>query len=207
MPFRCLTAMPPKRSTRAGILPGCPSLDRASLDTQKSGSNHVSSERSWFEPDFCVSRLALSRLGQPGSIPALVLLFGGMAVRHRKGATETVFRFFTSLAFHRSAVTLFWCLAAVPTEGSTRAEIMSCYPGLDRISRDAEVGFEPRIIGSSSVRGRDGLVVKARIYLPEGPRLGQAGSIPALVLPSGGIAARHRKGVIVGRSQRPVCSG
>ncbi|KER29553.1 hypothetical protein T265_03851 [Opisthorchis viverrini] len=29
-PFRCLAAMPPERSTRAGILPGCPSLDRGS---------------------------------------------------------------------------------------------------------------------------------------------------------------------------------
>ncbi|KAG5445016.1 hypothetical protein CSKR_105028 [Clonorchis sinensis] len=31
-----------------------------------------------------VSRLPLSRLGQPGSIPALVLPSGGMAARHRK---------------------------------------------------------------------------------------------------------------------------
>ncbi|KAG5454952.1 hypothetical protein CSKR_105888 [Clonorchis sinensis] len=33
------------------------------------------------------SRLLLSRLGQPGSIPALVLPSGGMAARHRKGVT------------------------------------------------------------------------------------------------------------------------
>ncbi|KAG5446032.1 hypothetical protein CSKR_103895 [Clonorchis sinensis] len=33
------------------------------------------------------SRLPLSRLGQPGSIPALVQPSGGMAVRHRKGTT------------------------------------------------------------------------------------------------------------------------
>ncbi|KAG5444535.1 hypothetical protein CSKR_114464 [Clonorchis sinensis] len=33
------------------------------------------------------SRLPLSRLGQPGSIPALVLLSGDMAARHRKGVT------------------------------------------------------------------------------------------------------------------------
>ncbi|KAG5453153.1 hypothetical protein CSKR_106980 [Clonorchis sinensis] len=36
---------------------------------------------------------ALSRLGQPGSIPALVLPSGGMTVRHRKGATAEQFRF------------------------------------------------------------------------------------------------------------------
>ncbi|GAA54736.1 wiskott-Aldrich syndrome protein family member 1 [Clonorchis sinensis] len=34
------------------------------------------------------SRLPLSGLGQPGSIPALVLPSGGMAVRHRKNATD-----------------------------------------------------------------------------------------------------------------------
>ncbi|KAG5447262.1 hypothetical protein CSKR_108639 [Clonorchis sinensis] len=33
------------------------------------------------------SRLPLSRLGQPGSIPALVLPSGSMAARHRKGVT------------------------------------------------------------------------------------------------------------------------
>ncbi|KAG5441923.1 hypothetical protein CSKR_106368 [Clonorchis sinensis] len=33
------------------------------------------------------SRLPLSRLGQPDSIPALVLPSGGMAARHRKGVT------------------------------------------------------------------------------------------------------------------------
>ncbi|KER32984.1 hypothetical protein T265_01071 [Opisthorchis viverrini] len=33
-PFRCLTAMPPEGSTRAGILPGCPSLDRGSREAE-----------------------------------------------------------------------------------------------------------------------------------------------------------------------------
>ncbi|KER21989.1 hypothetical protein T265_09819 [Opisthorchis viverrini] len=37
------------------------------------------------------TRLPLSRLGQPGSIPALVLPPGGMAARHRKGATAERF--------------------------------------------------------------------------------------------------------------------
>ncbi|KER29035.1 hypothetical protein T265_04224 [Opisthorchis viverrini] len=31
-PFRCLAAMPPEGSTRAGILPSCPSLDRGSQE-------------------------------------------------------------------------------------------------------------------------------------------------------------------------------
>ncbi|KER22160.1 hypothetical protein T265_09666 [Opisthorchis viverrini] len=52
-PFRCLTAMPPKGCTRAGILPGCPSLDRESREAEvgfeprtfrsvNSHSNHLS---------------------------------------------------------------------------------------------------------------------------------------------------------------------
>ncbi|KAG5445894.1 hypothetical protein CSKR_109643 [Clonorchis sinensis] len=45
---------------------------------------------------------------------------------------------------YRSAVTLFRCLAAMPPEGSTRAGILPGCPSLDRGSREAEVGFEPR---------------------------------------------------------------
>ncbi|KAG5442644.1 hypothetical protein CSKR_109486 [Clonorchis sinensis] len=52
----------------------------------------------WFEHEFTdqkiggskptsASRIPLSRLGQLGNIPALMLPSGGMAVRHRKGAT------------------------------------------------------------------------------------------------------------------------
>ncbi|KAG5450497.1 hypothetical protein CSKR_109095 [Clonorchis sinensis] len=51
-------------------------LERERTDRKVRGSNPVSA-----------SRLPLSRLGQPGSIPALVLPSGGMAARHRKGAT------------------------------------------------------------------------------------------------------------------------
>ncbi|KAG5452035.1 hypothetical protein CSKR_110643 [Clonorchis sinensis] len=51
-------------------------LERERTDRKVRGSNPTSA-----------SRLPLSRLGQPGSIPALVLPSGGMAARHRKGAT------------------------------------------------------------------------------------------------------------------------
>ncbi|KAG5445326.1 hypothetical protein CSKR_105808 [Clonorchis sinensis] len=56
--------------------------------------------------------------------------------------------------------------------------------------------------------GRDVSVVKAQIYCPKDPwfesnirlsislyTFGELGSIPALVLPLGGMAAKHRKGV------------
>ncbi|KAG5440993.1 hypothetical protein CSKR_109688 [Clonorchis sinensis] len=51
-------------------------LEREFTDRKVRGSNPTSA-----------SQLPLSRLGQPGSIPALVLPSGGMAARHRKGAT------------------------------------------------------------------------------------------------------------------------
>ncbi|KAG5442938.1 hypothetical protein CSKR_104781 [Clonorchis sinensis] len=57
-------------------------LERERTDRKVRGSNPASA-----------SRLLLSRLGQPGSIPALVLPSGGMAARHRKGATAE--RFFS----------------------------------------------------------------------------------------------------------------
>ncbi|KER22292.1 hypothetical protein T265_09577 [Opisthorchis viverrini] len=50
-------------------------LEREFTDRKVRGSNPTSA-----------FRLPLSRLGQPGSIPALVQLSGDMAVRHRKGA-------------------------------------------------------------------------------------------------------------------------
>ncbi|KAG5445184.1 hypothetical protein CSKR_103357 [Clonorchis sinensis] len=55
-------------------------LERERTDRKVHGSNPASA-----------SRLPLSRLGQPGSIPALVLPSGGMAARHRKGATAERF--------------------------------------------------------------------------------------------------------------------
>ncbi|KAG5450410.1 tRNA-specific adenosine deaminase 2 [Clonorchis sinensis] len=55
-------------------------LERESTDRKVRGSNPASA-----------SRLPLSRLGQPGSILALVLPSGGMAARHRKGATAERF--------------------------------------------------------------------------------------------------------------------
>ncbi|KER31580.1 hypothetical protein T265_02218 [Opisthorchis viverrini] len=55
-------------------------LQREFTDRKVRGSNPTS-----------VSRLFLSRLGQPGSIPALVPPWGGMVARHRKDATAERF--------------------------------------------------------------------------------------------------------------------
>ncbi|KER25299.1 hypothetical protein T265_07234 [Opisthorchis viverrini] len=115
----------------------------------------------------------------------------------------------------------------MPPEGSTRAGILPGCPSLDR-SRVAEVGFEPRSVNSRSthlghlapnkriktfrsirkwlkwlereftdrkVRGSNPTSA-TRLLLS---RLGRHGSIPALVPPSCGMAARHRKGATTER--------
>ncbi|KAG5443303.1 hypothetical protein CSKR_109065 [Clonorchis sinensis] len=51
------------------------------------------------------------------------------------------------------AVAPFRCLAAMPPEGSTRAGILPGCPGLDRGSREAEVGIEPRTLRSERIHG------------------------------------------------------
>ncbi|KER23679.1 hypothetical protein T265_08488 [Opisthorchis viverrini] len=51
-----------------------------------------------------------------------------------------------------SAVAPFRFLAAMILEVGVRAEKLPCCPSLDRDSRDAEVGFEPRVFLSVSWR-------------------------------------------------------
>ncbi|KAG5444361.1 hypothetical protein CSKR_104551 [Clonorchis sinensis] len=48
-----------------------------------------------------LSRLPLSRLRQPGGIPALLLPSGSMAVRHRQGATAERFNEFSITGVHK----------------------------------------------------------------------------------------------------------
>ncbi|KER20282.1 hypothetical protein T265_11127 [Opisthorchis viverrini] len=51
-----------------------------------------------------------------------------------------------STSTHSSAVTRFRCLAVMQPKVSTRSETLSDFPSLERSSRDAEVGFEPRTV-------------------------------------------------------------
>ncbi|KER22241.1 hypothetical protein T265_09609 [Opisthorchis viverrini] len=149
--FRCLTSMPFEGSTRAEILPGCPSLDRGSREAEVG-----------FESLTFWSKSAL--------LPT------------------------KSWSCYCSAVTPFMCPAAMPPEGSTRAGILPGCPSLDRESREAEFGSEPRT-SRSVVRG---LNPTSASPLPLS-MLGQPGSIPALVLPSVSMTTRHRKSVTAER--------
>ncbi|KER32274.1 hypothetical protein T265_01699 [Opisthorchis viverrini] len=136
------------------------------------------------------------------------------------------------------SVAPFRCLTAIPPEGDTGAGILPGYPSLDRGSRGAEVGFEPRTFRSvnspsnylshlapsslpdrhrSPLWGemaqwleRESTDRKVRDSNPTSAfrfplsRLGQPGHIPALVLPSGGMAARHQKGAELARCDHCV---
>ncbi|KER24221.1 hypothetical protein T265_08067 [Opisthorchis viverrini] len=118
-PFQCLGSMPPEGSTRAGILPGCPSLDRGSRVAEVG-----------FKPrTFRSCRNPRAPVGWHDRCAP-------------KGfCSRTVI---TNNNTNRPAVAPFRCLAAMPHEGGTRAGILPGRPILDRGNREAEVGFEPR---------------------------------------------------------------
>ncbi|KAG5453190.1 hypothetical protein CSKR_112752 [Clonorchis sinensis] len=91
-PFRCLTAMSPQGSTRVGIQPGCPSLDRGSREAEfgfepRTFRQHKTTDRKvrGSYPTLG-SKLLLSRVEQRGSIQALMPPSSGTAVVHLKGA-------------------------------------------------------------------------------------------------------------------------
>ncbi|KAG5451195.1 Phosducin-like protein [Clonorchis sinensis] len=118
----------------------------------------------------------MAQLGQLGSIPALVLPSGGTPVRHRKGATTEQF-------FIVSAKCELPCFEFSPESHRNRACGGEIAQRLERERTDRKVR------GSNTTSA-------SRLPLS---RLGQPGSIPALVLPSGGMAARHRKGATAER--------
>ncbi|KAG5446642.1 hypothetical protein CSKR_108301, partial [Clonorchis sinensis] len=65
-----------------------------------------------------------------------------------RDTATSVFQGCIGHSFIHSAVATFWCLAAMPPEGSTSAGILPGCPGLDRRSRDAEIGFESQTFRS-----------------------------------------------------------
>ncbi|KER25120.1 hypothetical protein T265_07345 [Opisthorchis viverrini] len=133
---------------------------RESTDRKARGSNPTSA-----------FGLPLSRLGQSGSIPALVPPSGRVAVRRRKGVKAK--RLFTG-------------------QIHTRLTILVRTPGFSlRWPKWLEREFTHQKV-------RD-LNPTSASLLPLS-KLGQPGSIPALVQPSGGMAVRHRKGATAERT-------
>ncbi|KAG5454279.1 hypothetical protein CSKR_106542, partial [Clonorchis sinensis] len=119
------------------------------------------------------SQRPLSRLGQPGRIRAPVLSSGGMAIRHRKGCHhECEFR---TSNFPQG----------MPPRSSSCSDTYLLEQGA-RWLKWLEREFTDRKVRGSNPTSASRLPLS---------RLGQPGSIPALVVPSGGTAARHRMGV------------
>ncbi|KAG5442555.1 Sodium-coupled monocarboxylate transporter 2, partial [Clonorchis sinensis] len=116
-----------------------------------------------------VSRLPMSGLRQTGSIPALVLPLGGMEARHRKVATAERY---PDTSARRN--TFLISLTTICGSGLGAR-------GLKWFERELT---DRKVHGSNPTSA-------SRLPLS---RFGQPGS--ALVLPSGGMTARHRKGVL-----------
>ncbi|KER23383.1 hypothetical protein T265_08707 [Opisthorchis viverrini] len=146
----------------------------------------------------------------------LVEIIPGLSATHRHLPTRGIRQ--------GSAIAPFWCPAAMPHEVGTRAWMLPGRPSLDRVSRETEVEFEPRTFWSINSRSNHfapfrclaatppeessrsetlsgcqaytGAVEKLRLGSNHEPsrQLGRPGNIPALVIPSGGMAARRRKG-------------
>ncbi|KAG5442659.1 Phospholipase A-2-activating protein, partial [Clonorchis sinensis] len=71
---------------------------------------------------------------------------------YKSGNSSREHRFQPVLGSFDVAVACFRCLTAMPPEGSTRDRILPGCPNLDRGSREAEVGFEPRTFQSVNLR-------------------------------------------------------
>ncbi|KER31458.1 hypothetical protein T265_12985, partial [Opisthorchis viverrini] len=74
-------------------------------------------------------------------------------------------RLMIQLAGYSRYRTPFQCLTATQSEGSTRAVILPGRASLDRGSREAEFGFDPRTLrGITTILAEMAQVVRARIY-------------------------------------------
>ncbi|KAG5446845.1 hypothetical protein CSKR_101027 [Clonorchis sinensis] len=185
--------------TNTAIVPDGPQNQRQLSDEETQpllvgGSNNWGERAQWLERKFAdrkvrgsnptsTSRLSLFGLGQPGSILALLLPFDGMAVRHRKGATAEQ---------QLEDSPLMICTSSTDSESPVRIsryQVTKCMWWGEIPQRLERERTDRKVRGSNPASA-------SRLPLS---RLGQPGSIPALVLPSGGMAARHRKGATAER--------
>ncbi|KAG5444488.1 hypothetical protein CSKR_101832 [Clonorchis sinensis] len=114
------------------------------------------------------SRLAPSRPGQPGSIPALMQPSSGTAVNHRKDTVTVLDGPQNQRRKNGSAVAPFRCPTAMLPEGSTRAGTLPGCPNLDKGGREVEIELEPRTFRPfSSQETQALLVVESSVVVPE----------------------------------------
>ncbi|KAG5441837.1 hypothetical protein CSKR_113182 [Clonorchis sinensis] len=155
-------------------------------------------------------RLLLSRPGQPGGIPALVLSSGGIAAKRPKGVTAESYYYLQQsyrILNYRAESLINQCyfsrsrnVFCIIYGNSGVVRLLLALNTCDLAVADLEVAecgpggempqwFE-RKLADRKVRGLNSTSA-SRLPLSG---LGQPGGIPALALPLGGMAARHRKG-------------
>ncbi|KER26817.1 hypothetical protein T265_13932, partial [Opisthorchis viverrini] len=148
-------------------------LQRKFTDRKVRGSNPASA-----------SQLSLSRLGQPGSITALVLPSNSMAARHRKGATAErslfIFIFYPVLQWAKKKH-FRWSFILHTFQDNF-------------VNKDFNCGLHLRALVCSLVK-----LANERMLDPTMSKLGQPGGIPTIILPSGGVEVRHQKVTVAER--------
>ncbi|KAG5444997.1 hypothetical protein CSKR_203125, partial [Clonorchis sinensis] len=188
--FWCIAAMQPEGSTKAGILPGCPSLDIGSREAE------VGFEpRTFRAPNYCITHI-LSRSPEDENVERttkrcrrwhvqFVRKLGSYALKAIALMYERHDHILNSSGlpkmdqiFHRKQRFLSYNILTSINFSLLLMSLGGMVQLLEREFTDRQV--------------RDSNPVSASRLLS---RLGQPGGIPALVLPSAGVAAGHRKGV------------
>ncbi|KAG5455056.1 hypothetical protein CSKR_109927 [Clonorchis sinensis] len=217
-PFRCLAVMPPEGCTRAGILPGCPSLDRGSRDAEVGFEPRTFRSAPYDEsPDELepVNPHPVLPFAQEDPIETHDLVVAKMAadgavwvpsqstppVQHpnRRSNPPDTLRWYSAEIEEDRLHSPTNTFLKISFSCSTVA-VPSCHTyGKRHEGWDAARARGPlarwlkwleREFTDLKVRGSNPTSA-SRLPLS---RLGQPGSIPALVLPLGGVAAGHRKG-------------
>ncbi|KAG5455256.1 hypothetical protein CSKR_106438, partial [Clonorchis sinensis] len=200
-PLRRPNAMPPEGSTRAGILPGCPSLDRGSREAVVG-----------FEPrTFCsVNSQFISYKMEPLSTTTSTdsmyqLRLVTVAPESNTGTATCSFQqrqssVFDALADLEAAHKRVTEATKEERRELSRTTWRHVVTAPEDLVAEKERGGEiaQRLERERTYRKVRGSNPASASRLPLS-RLGQPGSIPALVLPSGGMAARHRKGATAER--------
>ncbi|KAG5450034.1 hypothetical protein CSKR_103270 [Clonorchis sinensis] len=209
----CLAALPPEGSTRAGLLPGYPSLDRESRDAELGFGPRTF--RRWSLETVAPFR-CLTAMPPEGSMRARILP-GCPSLDRGSRETEVgfeprTFRSVDSRSVHLSHLAPTSICSASPfidMAANSTAEFSG--HGFHTLSRSNFLarylillsawlsGVALRGSGSIGIRGKRSVVRTRSLHLDLLSRLRRPGSIPALVLPLGFMAARHRKGAITER--------
>ncbi|KER28782.1 hypothetical protein T265_04473 [Opisthorchis viverrini] len=117
------------------------------------------------------SRISLSRLRHHGVIAGLGYSRRSFARPMRTNSANGEGFGVTSVRTHSCpAVAPFRCLATMPQEGGTRDGILSGRPNIDRESRVAEVGFEPRTFRSVNSRSNHLVHLASQTYAARWPQ-------------------------------------